>query len=145
MQKIDIRKVEMGIRFRVFRELINLSIQELAQQLGTSQTIIEDYEEGRAYPDILVLHFLYEHHGLNINWSMGRMGEMFNEKAPEKLKKLFTPNLIDGKNPNRLDELIELFELMEIPKIEESIMASLLEVKTQLQKQVMALKPNLEG
>jgi len=146
MQKIDIRKLEMGIRFRVFREIIDLTIQQLADQLGISPDTIEEYEEGLAFPDIQVLHFMYDNYGLNVNWLVGRVGEMFNEKDPKQLKKLFAHKPLSGSDPSRLDALMELFELMEIPMIEESIMAALLEVKTLLKKQALkTAKPDSES
>ena len=146
IQKIDICKLEMGMRFRVFREIVNRSISQLADELGISATIIEDYEEGRTFPDIQILHYLYEHYGLNVNWLVGRVGEMFNEKDPKQLRHIFATRPPSESGASRFEAYLELFELMEIPVIEESIMAALLEVKTLLKKQALeTVKSNSKG
>ncbi len=137
MKKLDIRKLEIGARFKVFREIVDRTPEQLAANLDISESEIEAIEEGRTFPKITCLFYLYEHYGLNINWLVGNVGAMFVKNDPGKLGELYNARFPAGPGDPRGNEYAELLELMEIPVIKDSIMATLLEIKTLLKKQVL--------
>ena len=135
MHNIDFQKIEVGVRFRLFREIIDRSAAQLAEEFGVRQSEITDIEEGYSFPEIIYLHYLYEEYGLNINWLLGKIGTMFNEKDPKNLGEIYKTKPPVQYGESRFDKYVELLELMEIPAIKESITAALLEIKTLLKKQ----------
>lgn len=138
MYKTDESKKVIGIRFKIFREIIDRTQAQLASELGVVQSEINDIEAGRIFPDIAYLHYLYEEYGLNINWLMGKVGGMFNEKDPRRLSGLLFTKPPGHTGDPRYLQYMELLDLLEIPVIEESIMAALLEIKTLLKNQARA-------
>lgn len=136
MDKLDICKVEIGARFKVFRELIDRTTGQLAADLDISESEIEAIEAGRVFPKISCLHYFYEHYGLNINWLIGNIGTMFVKNDSGKLGVLHAARFPAGPGDPRLNEYAELLELMEIPVIKDTIMATLLEIKTLLKKEI---------
>jgi len=145
IETIEIRKLEVGVRFRVFRELNALLGQDLAEELGVAPEVIEDLEEGRAFPEIEVLHHMYVHYGLNVNWLVGRAGEMINDKDPRGLKKILNHKPSSRSETERQDALMELMELMELPAIEGGILAALAGVKAELANRALAAKEEQAG
>jgi len=136
MTKSDICKIEIGARFKVFRELIDQTAGQLAAALDIPESEIEAIEEGRVFPKITCLHYFYEHYGLNINWLIGNIGTMFVKNEPGKLGKLYAARFPAGPGDPRRDEYAQLLELMEIPVIKDTIMSTLLEIKTLLKKEI---------
>lgn len=130
----DIRKVGIGARFKIFREFIDKTAGQLAEDLDIPESEIEAIEAGRVFPKISCLHHFYEHFGLNINWLIGSIGTMFVKDDPGKLGELYAARSLVGPGDSRREEYAELLELMEIPVIRDSIMATLLEIKTLLKK-----------
>jgi transcriptional regulator with XRE-family HTH domain len=135
MKNIDVRKVEVGVRFKVFREIIDRTPEQLAAELEIPKSEIDSVEEGLLFPDIAYLHYLYENYGLNINWMIGKVGSMFAKNDPQKLGKIYAAKALVKIGESRFKQYRELMELMEIPAVEQSIMATLLEIKTLLKKQ----------
>ena len=137
MNKLDANKVKIGARFKVFREIIDRTPEELAADLDTPVSEIKAIEEGRIFPKIVYLYYFYGHYGLNINWLIGNVGTMFAKKNPRKLAERFASKPTSEPAGQRKNEYLELLELMEIPVIRDSIMATLLEIKTLLKKEIM--------
>ncbi|MCK4762442.1 MAG: helix-turn-helix transcriptional regulator [Candidatus Aminicenantes bacterium] len=135
MQKIDFYRIEVGVRFKVFREIIDITQSQLAAELDVPQFEIVEIEEGRVFPNTLFLHYLYEEYGLNINWLMAKVGPMFNEKDPKNLGATYPVRPPVREGDPRFELYKELMELMEIPAIKRSIEAALLEIKTLLKKE----------
>ena len=136
MNKIDIDKVEIGARFKVFREIIDRTPEQLAADLEAPVSEIMAIEDGRIFPKIVYLYYFYGHYGLNINWLIGNVGTMFVKKDPRKLTERFASKPTSGSAGHRKNDYFELLELMEIPAIKDSIMATLLEIKTLLKKEI---------
>lgn len=128
-------KKGIGIRFRVFREIIDRTHEQLAKELAAALSEIKDIENGKIFPGILCLHWLHEEYGLNINWLMTGIGGMFNDKDPKKLGALISASSSLRSRSARLCQYMELVDLLEIPVVEASIMATLLEIKTLLKLQ----------
>lgn len=128
-------KVEVGMRFKVFREIIDRTREQLAAELDILESEIAAIEAGRIFPDITYLHYLYENYDLNINWILGKVGTMFTGKDPGKPGGIDAANTSTQPGDAHSKQYQELFELMEIPAVERSIMAALLEIKTLLKKQ----------
>lgn len=134
MKNNDGRKVEVGMRFKVFREIIDRTQEQLAAELEILKSEIDAIEEGRIFPDITYLHYLHENYGLNINWILGKVGTMFAKKGPDKPGGSDAAKTSTQTGDSHCKQYQELFELMEIPAVEQSIMAALLEIKTLLKK-----------
>lgn len=133
--KHDVCKNEIRVRFSIFRDIIDRTREQLAAELDIPVSEIEDIEEGRCFPKIIYLHYLYEKYGLNINWMIGKSGDMFTNNDRPKLRTIYPPAVPTRNGEPCPKQYIELLELMELPIIKESIMAALLEIKTLLKKQ----------
>jgi transcriptional regulator with XRE-family HTH domain len=133
--KHDACQVETGVRFRIFRDIIDRTREQLAAELDIPASAIEDIETGRCFPKIIYLHYLSEKYNLDINWMVGKPGDMFTVNDRPKLIPLDPPPPPPRNEEPSPKKHIELLELMELPIIKESIMAALLEIKTLLKKQ----------
>jgi transcriptional regulator with XRE-family HTH domain len=121
MSKKEIeKKEEIGSRFRRFRESIGKVQHELAAELKISQSTIANIERGKAFPNINYLHYFYNNYQLNINWLLIGQGDMFSK----------------GKTMN--EKYRELINLMQVPVIEEIILAKLTEIKALLKDEIKA-------
>jgi transcriptional regulator with XRE-family HTH domain len=121
MSKKEIEtKEEIGSRFRQFRESIGKAQHELAAELKISQSTIANIERGKAFPNINYLHYFYNNYQLNINWLLIGRGEMFSK----------------GRIMN--ERYLELINLMQVPVIEQVILAKLIEIKALLKDEITA-------
>jgi transcriptional regulator with XRE-family HTH domain len=81
-----------GNRFVEFRKYLKISQTKLANELGTSQTVIFRYEKGERVPDVIFLEKLQNKFNVNLNWLINGKGEMFiNDNIVSKL------NLIESE------------------------------------------------
>jgi len=135
MQKIDNNKRDIGTRFRIFRELIDCTPDQLATELGIEPVEVLDIEAGRIYPGVPCLDRLHRQYRLNVNWLLGRMGEIFEQPGKREMGDPGGTSRPSGTVTVRLAQYRELLELMEIPLVEEAIMATILELKALLKKQ----------
>ncbi|MCI0471554.1 MAG: hypothetical protein L0Y73_07855, partial [Candidatus Aminicenantes bacterium] len=133
-QKYDTCKIEVGVRFSIFRDIIEMSREQMAAELDIPGSEIEDIEEGRCFPKIISLHYLHEKYGLNINWMVGKSGNIFTNNDRQKFGSIYPPAVPARSGEAGSEQYIELLELMEMPIIKESILAALLEIKTLLKK-----------
>lgn len=135
MQNLDKNKHEIGNRFRIFREIIDRTPDQLAAELGVLPVEIIDIEAGRVYPGVLCLYHLHRQYRLNVNWLLGRLGDIFDQPDDQETGDAGRAYRPADSLTGRLAQYRELFELMDIPLVEESIMATLLELKALLKKQ----------
>ena len=127
---------DVGMRFLLFRKAIKKTLPQLASELKAGQEDIAAIEKGAAYPKVNYLHDLYRKYGLNINWLVGNIGDMFVEEPPPGIEldydfvKTSPPDSDDTTNKKYL----ELEQLMQIPEIEKVMMAKLQEIKKSLKE-----------
>jgi transcriptional regulator with XRE-family HTH domain len=126
MKKITALKKEIGWRFRQFRAAIHKSQLEVAEEVKVSQSAIANIEGGKAYPNLAYLYHFYNKYRLNNIWLMTGDGEMF---------------LKEDKVP---DKYLELFNLLQIPLIEQMINAKLIETRILLKDNIKAYFENKE-
>jgi DNA-binding XRE family transcriptional regulator len=115
-------KEQMGHRFRKFREAIDKTQIELAKELKVYQSTITNMEVGKTYPGIKYLHQLSKNYLLNADWIVNGRGKMFGDPIPIPI--------------DRVEKYINLLNLMEVPVVEQLIMARLEEVKVIARKEI---------
>ncbi len=105
------RKKSTALRFRLFRETLDMTQTELAKHLDVTTASVINIETGKTVPPFNILIHLYGNFKLNINWML--TGE-------ETMRA--TDLVIDGKHR-------ELLELMQVPEVEQFIFSQLEELK----------------
>jgi transcriptional regulator with XRE-family HTH domain len=145
IDKISI-KIEIGRRFKRFREAIGKTQAQLARELNVYQSTITNIEVGKTFPGIRYLDYLQKNYRLNISWIISSKGEMFGREET------FPPavSLLDCHIPvidPRYKRYVELIYLMQVPVIEQVILAKLTEIKViakdeleRFEKQIEKLK-----
>ncbi len=134
-EKIAIKK-EVGLRFSQFRKAINKTQQQLADELEIYQSTITNFEQGKTFPNLSYLYHFSERHGLNINWLITGKGDMIFKEyrlTPTALSVREGMPLFDSADPPTYSEILCL---LEIPIIEQIIMAKFLELKTLLKNEI---------
>jgi transcriptional regulator with XRE-family HTH domain len=129
-RKDEVLRKEIGQRFKEFRQAIKKSQDELANELKVCQGTIANIEKGRFYPKFKFQHYLYVHYHLNLNWLLTGSGEMVISPGKDSKTADF-PILfshIDEDDP-RFEGYMELRSLMNIPVIEQIILAKPEELK----------------
>ncbi|MCP4147059.1 MAG: helix-turn-helix transcriptional regulator [bacterium] len=122
-------KKKIGQRLRSFREAIRKAQHELAAELNIYQSTITNIERGKTFPNINYLQYFYKEYALNINWLLTDSGEMFMDHYH------ISPNAssvmechVKASDP-RYEKYAELLNYMEIPEIEQLILARLIEAR----------------
>lgn len=108
-------KQQIGQRFKKFRETIGKTQVQLAKEFNVYQSTITNIEVGKTFPNMKYLHQMGITYQLNADWIVNGRGGMFDESPP------FPKTLIDKYS--------SLLNLMEIPVVEQLILARLEEVK----------------
>jgi transcriptional regulator with XRE-family HTH domain len=132
--KKEAMKKEIGKRFKEFRQAINKTQHELADELNVNQSTIASIEIGKIFPVIPIQLFLNQSYNLNINWLLNEKGEMFLTAEDKKSKESKFPGLpllfchIKENDP-RFERYVELIRLMRISFVEQIIFAKLEEIK----------------
>jgi len=140
-EKPSIKK-NVGSRFCQFRRAINKTQQQLADELGIYQSTITNFEQGKTFPNLNYLYYFNEKYGLDINWLITGAGGMLlrdyrlTGNASPSLE--IPPHYHRGEMKNHA----ELLSLMEIPIIEQIILAKFLEVRTLLKDQIESFYSN---
>jgi transcriptional regulator with XRE-family HTH domain len=120
-QKTKDYAVNIGNRIRLFRELMEMSREDMAVLLEKETSHIEEIERGIILPEIEDYSILWENYGLSIDWIVSGEGKMFSEKRPYTDDISFlTGNGYNFKNPN-IPKYKKLFTLMENPEVEKEI------------------------
>jgi transcriptional regulator with XRE-family HTH domain len=129
-------KEDVGKRFKEFRIDKKKAQHVLASELKVHQSTITNIEHGTTFPKINYLQYFYEKYGLNINWLVTGEGEMYMRGHPKAggVSKIMYPHVQFG-DP-RYDQYADLANLMQIPAIEQVILAKLMECKTLFKEEV---------
>ncbi|MCP5050013.1 MAG: helix-turn-helix domain-containing protein [bacterium] len=122
-------KIEIGQRFRRFRQAIHKTQTQLAKELNIYQSTITNIEVGKTFPNIKYLLYFHRTYHLNTNWLFTGAGEIFivTEEPPPTAASLLDFHL--QRANGTYDKYTELMELMQIPLIEQLMLAKLLEIK----------------
>jgi transcriptional regulator with XRE-family HTH domain len=130
MSKIDNTpiKTEIGKRFKRFREAIGKTQAQLARELDVYQSTITNIEVGKTFPGIRYLDYLQKNYKLNISWLISSKGDLYEREEsfppPASLLDCHVP----VKDP-RYGKYVELIYLMQVPVIEQVVLAKLTEIK----------------
>jgi DNA-binding XRE family transcriptional regulator len=108
-------KKQMGLRFKKFRDSLDKTQTELAEQLEVYQSTITNIEVGKTFPGLKYLNFLGEFYGLNADWIVNGRGEMIGNYFPFPLE--------------LVKKYSALLNLMQIPVVAQLMLARLEEVK----------------
>lgn len=90
----------MNQRIKRIRNNVNLTQQEFAKKIGTSQNVLANWESGRRNPSASVINNICKTFGINEDWLRDGTGEMF---IPDPL--------------NELDALIEKYSLSSADRV----------------------------
>ncbi|MFW9878540.1 MAG: helix-turn-helix domain-containing protein, partial [Candidatus Thorarchaeota archaeon] len=130
----------IGDRFRLFREKIGKSREELAKEMKRSVELVKNIEKGRSEPPIICLYYFMETYKLDINWLL------FGTSTPpqqEKLKGGLPPSLIKKYCKEReiplKEHYDELLELLQVPIIYQFVFAKLIECKNTFKVEIKDL------
>ncbi len=79
----------IGKRVKQIRELLKISQETLANELGITKQAISNIEHSKCYPNIALLHKLYTDYGVNINYIITGRGDIYvdNNSSKQSLKK----------------------------------------------------------
>ena len=133
MKKFNNLKIDIALRFKLFRKLIKKSQQELADELGVHQSTITNIEKSNIFPNMQFIHKLCLDYDLNANWLITGKGEMFLTKE----NKLLTQSVKKDK------DILELIEIIEnIPEIRQIIFAELTKAKAIFKDKIEEYRAN---
>jgi len=120
----------MGDRFRLFREKIGKTQEELAKEMKGSVKLVKDIEKGKRMPSIICLYYFLTTYKLDLNWLLTGTA---TPKHQEKLIGGLPPNLIKKyckeRNIPIKENYDELLVLLQIPGIYQLVFAKLIECK----------------
>jgi transcriptional regulator with XRE-family HTH domain len=128
-ENASIIKKEIGRRLKWFREAIDKTQTQLAEELQVYQSTITNMEVGKTFPSMKYLHYFHHTYGLNTNWLLSNKGEIF---VAEEEHTSLAPSLLECHVPKkdaRYEKYAELIDLMQVPEIEQIILAKLVELK----------------
>ncbi|MDQ1355008.1 MAG: hypothetical protein QG657_5317 [Acidobacteriota bacterium] len=126
----------IGKRFRQFRESIKKAQHELAAELNIYQSTITNIERGKTYPNIRYLIHFYEKYQLNINWLLTNNGEMLIYHYHTNPNAVSVMDCHIRYNDPKYLQYAELFNLMQVPEVEQVILARLVEFKALFKDQI---------
>lgn len=129
-------KKEVGKRFRKFREEIKKAQHELASELSIYQSTITNIERGKTFPNIKYLQYFYHKYHLNINWLLTDEGEMFVHHYHTNPNAISVMDCHLEYNDPRYLQYAELFNYMQVPEVEQVILARLTEAKALFKEQI---------
>lgn len=136
-------KKEIGKRFKRFRAEIKKTQADLAEELGVYQSTITNIEVGKTFPGIKYLHYFQDKYRLNANWLLSNMGEMFvaDEENSAKPAASVLGCHVQEEDP-RFNRYLELVDLMQVPVIEQIILAKLTELKVFAKEEIDEFRSN---
>lgn len=108
---LEWRFMSYGIRLRKIRDKLNLSQQEFAEKLHTTQATVSRYEKDLRMPDADFLEKLTELYHLNINWLLTGKGEMFLGQTSQTSEFQANNNELE-KQQKRLQDLQKQVDLL---------------------------------
>lgn len=122
-------KEEIGNRFKQFREVIGKTQSQVAKDLDVYQSTITNIEVGKTFPGVKYIHFLHRKYRLNNNWLLNDCGEIILPFEEFKGKSVSKLNFFIPEDNPRYKQYVELLDFMQIPLIENVMMAKLQELK----------------
>jgi transcriptional regulator with XRE-family HTH domain len=122
-------KQEVGKRFRKFREEIKKAQHELAAELDIYQSTITNIERGKTFPNIKYLRHFYNKYNLNVNWLLSNEGEMLVAQYHTNPNAVSVMDCHIPYNDPRYEKYTELLNYMQVPDVEQIILARLTEAK----------------
>lgn len=129
-------KKAIGKRFRKFREHIKKAQHELASELNIYQSTITNIERGKTFPNIKYLQYFYSQYHLNVNWLLTNEGEMIMHHYLTNPNALSVMDCHVAYNDPRYSKYAELFNYMQVPDVEQVILARLTETKALFKEQI---------
>jgi DNA-binding XRE family transcriptional regulator len=126
--KITLKK-EVGYRFKCFREAIGKTQTQLADELGVYQSTITNIEVGKTFPGIKYLYYFHRKYRLNVNWLLNDLGETFVSLEEQLAGAVSMLGCHVERSDPRFQQYVELINLMQIPVIEQVVLAKLVEMK----------------
>jgi transcriptional regulator with XRE-family HTH domain len=129
-------KIEIGKRFRRFRESINKAQHELAAELNIYQSTITNIERGKTFPNIRYLIHFYKKYQLNINWLLTNDGDMLVYHYHTNPNAVSVMDCHIRYNDPKYMQYAELFNYMQVPEIEQVMLARLTETKALFRDQI---------
>jgi transcriptional regulator with XRE-family HTH domain len=129
-------KREIGGRFKRFREAINKTQTQMAKELGVYQSTITNIEVGKTFPSLKYLYHYHHSYGLNINWLLSNVGELFVtlEERTSTAASLLECHV--QKNDPRHYQYREMIHLMQVPEVEQIILAKMVELKVLAKEEI---------
>lgn len=131
-------KKEIGKRFRKFREEIKKAQHELASELNIYQSTITNIERGKTFPNIKYLQYFYHQYHLNINWLLTAEGEMMIHHYHTNPNAQSVMDCHISYNDPKYQQYAELFNFMQVPEVEQVVLARLVETKALFKEQIEA-------
>jgi transcriptional regulator with XRE-family HTH domain len=119
-------KKQIGQRFKKFREAIDKTQVQLAGEFKVYQSTITNIEIGKTFPGIKYLYQLGKSYRLNADWIVNDRGEMFDDAPPISMA--------------RIQKYSNLLNLMQIPVVEQLILARLEEVKVIAREEIKSFQ-----
>lgn len=129
-------KIEIGKRFRQFRESIKKAQHELAAELNIYQSTITNIERGKTFPNIRYLIHFYKKYQLNLNWLLTNDGEMLVYHYHTNPNAVSVMDCHIRYNDPKYMQYAELFNYMQVPEVEQVILARLVEFKALFKDQI---------
>ncbi len=122
-------KEDVGIRFKAFRLDQKKAQHIMAEELRVHQSTITNIEHGTTFPKINYLFYFYDVYGLNINWLITGVGDMYlRGKSTERLdEEIKLPRVPYAEA--KYSQYMELSRLIQVQVIEQVLLAKLSECK----------------
>ena len=113
---------DFRVRLKEIRKALKMTQDEFSAQLEVSKPTYVRYELGEMMPKVQFLSLLIKKFHINLNWLLSGKGERFlGESQPDI-------SFINSK-VFRDKRYLELLDLLNIPVVEEVLMAKLTEIK----------------
>lgn len=134
-KRVDLSiKEQIGQRFKKFRETIDKTQVQLSKEFNVYQSTITNIEVGKTFPNIKYLHKMGKDYRLNADWVVNGRGKMFDESPSIPLP--------------LIEKYINLLNLMQVPVVEQLILARLEEIKVIAREEIkrfQALQPDTDS
>ncbi len=141
---------ELGERLSVFREIVQLSRQQMAAEANTPVHIIADFEKGEIKADLFFpyINILVRDFGLNFNWILNGNGHAFLRRGPKTPIKVYNKYYKGYYYPEDEQLLEDLIYLSQISEARESLTGQVIMMKCALKDKITDLdalqKPHFE-
>jgi len=123
-------KETLGDLFRMFREMIGKSREELAEEMKRSAKMVKDIEKDRCLPPSICLYYFQQNYKLDINWLLtGTLTPTHKEKLIGGLPPSLIKKYCKARDIPLEEKYNELLEMLQIPGIYQMVFANLIECK----------------